>query len=427
MRARSLPCSAYEPAVRNAESSVSDDTTQGVPDPKPAPRTRNSDESTRFDTSSDSVDVHLPGWNFGAGTTQLRAGTRLHEYEVTGTIGQGGFGIVYRAVDRNMGLNVAIKEYLPASMALRSDSGAVTLASQVHADAFELGLSSFVNEARLLAKFDHPSLVKAFRFWEANNTAYMVMPLYEGVTLKQYVEDQPDISQRWLEQLLDPLLEALETLHQARVFHRDIAPDNILILKDGRPLLLDFGAARQKIGEATHGMTVIVKPGYAPIEQYAGDASERQGAWTDIYALAAVMYFVITRKVPPPSVSRVVEDTLEPLARLRPTGFAQPFLEALDRALRVERKHRPQSIPEFRALLRIAGGKEDTTPRRPAARRSNMPMYSIAVALTLLAVAAIGWRLTHPTQARDANVAVDQSKAAPPPPLQESRVQTRPI
>jgi serine/threonine protein kinase len=163
------------------------------------------------------------------------------------------------------------------------------------------------------------------------------------------------------------------------VFHRDIAPDNILILKDGRPLLLDFGAARQRIGEMTHGMTVIVKPGFAPIEQYAGDASTRQGAWTDIYALSAVMYYAITGKVPPPSVSRVVEDTMEPLAQLRPAGFSISFLEALDRGLRVDHKQRPQSIAEFRASLRAG---RDSNPRpmttdasARAPRTSRMPRW----------------------------------------------------
>jgi serine/threonine protein kinase len=397
------------------ENSVSDDPAHFGPSSKQTSNSSGVDGPTLMDTSSITANTHMPGWSFGVGTTQLMSGTRLFEYEVTGTIGQGGFGIVYRAEDRQLGRKVAIKEYLPATMALRSDSGGVTLASQSHANAFEAGLSSFVNEARLLAQFDHPALVKVFRFWEANGTAYMVMPLYDGVTLKQYLHDHPDVSQRWLENLLDTLLDALDTLHQAHVFHRDIAPDNILILKDGRPVLLDFGAARQRIGEMTHGMTVIVKPGYAPIEQYAGDASAKQGAWTDIYALAAVMYYAITRKVPPASVSRVVEDSLEPLASIRPAGFNPLFLEALDRALRIERKQRPQSVPELRALL---GRGRDIRPVKPAQRTGTRSIYLsyAAIGVAMLALSAIGWRILHkPDAAKDVYVSVQQPTAQQPP------------
>jgi serine/threonine protein kinase len=164
--------------MQKTKSNMSDDRTQMEPPSRPT--TSGADQSTRIDASAITTATPMPGWSYGVGSTQLRAGTRLYEYEVTGVIGQGGFGIVYRAQDRVLGRSVAIKEYLPATMALRSDTGGVTLASQAHVNAFEAGLSSFVNEARLLAQFDHPALVKVFRFWEANGTAYMVMPLYEA-------------------------------------------------------------------------------------------------------------------------------------------------------------------------------------------------------------------------------------------------------
>jgi serine/threonine protein kinase len=414
--------------MQRIQSNMSDDRTQMGPGSKP--QTSDADQPTRMDSKAITMPTTMPGWTFGIGSTQLGAGTRLFEYEVTGVIGQGGFGIVYRALDRVLNRSVAIKEYLPATMALRSDTGGVTLASQAHVNAFEAGLSSFVNEARLLAQFDHPALVKVFRFWEANGTAYMVMPLYEGVTLKQYLHEHPGVSQRVLESLIEPLLDALTTLHDANVFHRDIAPDNILILKDGRPLLLDFGAARQRIGEMTQGMTVIVKPGFAPIEQYAGDASTRQGAWTDIYALAAVMYYAITGKVPPPSVSRVVEDTFEPLAQLRPAGFSMPFLEALDRGLRVDHKQRPQSIVEFRALLRAGRGSKPPGDDNKRTHSSSSYVTYAAMALVVLLLGAIGLRIAHKPTSESVNTNTVQppveTHAQPPPVVSPPTVVTPP-
>jgi serine/threonine protein kinase len=179
----------------------------------------------------------------------LPPGTRLEEFEILGMVGEGGFGIVYRARDHMLQRDVALKEYMPSALAMRIDPMAVSVKSEDLAGAFVAGLKSFINEARLLAQFDHPSLVKVYRFWEANGTAYMVMPFYEGVTLRTALARGGPPTEGWLKDLLRPLLEALAYLHRAGCLHRDIAPDNIMILQDGRPLLLDFGAARQVIGD----------------------------------------------------------------------------------------------------------------------------------------------------------------------------------
>ena len=232
----------------------------------------------------------------------LPAGARLDEFEIRAVIGEGGFGIVYHAFDHALERDVALKEYMPSAMAARSASLHVSVLSQGHAETFALGLRSFVNEARLLARFDHPSLVKVHRFWEANGTAYMVMPFYRGRTLKalrQALSASP--SETWLRGLLDPLLGALELLHFEGVFHRDIAPDNILVGDDGKPVLLDFGAARRVISDQSQTLTAILKPNFAPIEQYAETEGLRQGAWTDLYALGATLYFVITGTPPWPA------------------------------------------------------------------------------------------------------------------------------
>ena len=282
----------------------------------------------------------------------LPVGTRLRDYEITGLIGEGGFGIVYLAWDHSLQRKVAVKEYMPASMVSRlAGSSAIVVKSDRHLDTFKAGLKSFVNEARLLARFDHPSLVKVYRFWEENGTAYMVMPFYEGPTLKTALAELGHVpGEAELRAWLDPLLDALTVMHAAQCFHRDIAPDNILLTASG-PLLLDFGAARRVIGDMTHALTVVLKPGYAPIEQYGDVASMSQGAWTDLYALACVVYYAITGKTPMSSVERLMDDRLEPLAVLCAGRYSQAFLGAIDAALAVRPQDRPQDEARFRALL----------------------------------------------------------------------------
>lgn len=284
--------------------------------------------------------------------TELPVGTRLFEFEITGLIGIGGFGIVYAAYDHFLHRAVAIKEYMPGSLAARDRDYTVVVRSQRHAETFEVGRRSFVNEARLLAQFDHPSLVKVFRFWEANGTAYMVMPLYKGVTLKRRLKEMTEPpNEAWLVSLLRQLIEALAVIHAENCFHRDIAPDNILLLEGDRPVLLDFGAARRVISDMTQTLTVILKPGYAPIEQYAENPSMKQGPWTDVYALAAVVFFALTGAPPDPAVSRMMKDAVQPLAGSGRSCYSDGFLKAVDIALSVRPEDRPQSVAAFWALL----------------------------------------------------------------------------
>ena len=280
-------------------------------------------------------------------------GTRIGECEIDGLIGVGGFGIVYLAHDHSLDRKVALKEYMPSELAQREPgSTAVAVKSQRHADTFDAGMRSFINEARLLAQFDHPSLVKVYRFWEQNGTAYMVMPFYEGATLKARLSALGGAPEEdWLKALLSQLLDALEIIHGRQCYHRDIAPDNILILPDETPLLLDFGAARRVIGDMTQALTVILKPGYAPIEQYAEAPNMRQGPWTDIYALASVAYFAIVGKPPVPAVARVMSDPLAPLAQVAAGRYSEDFLRAIDSALAVRPEDRPQDIAAFRQAL----------------------------------------------------------------------------
>jgi len=299
------------------------------------------------------------------GGNELPMGTYLGEFEITSVIGEGGFGIVYLATDHSLQRRVALKEYMPSSLAARAGGTQVQVKSERYRETFEAGRKSFVNEARLLAQFDHASLVKVYRFWEANGTAYMVMPFYEGVTLKDLLRQlgrPPD--EAWLKTMLGPLTEALRVLHAEQCYHRDIAPDNVILLggSHARPLLLDFGAARRVIGDMTQALTVILKPGYAPIEQYAEVPGMKQGAWTDIYALAAVVYFAIVGRTPPPAVGRLLHDNYMPLTKTAAGRYSEPFLRAIDRALAVRAEQRTPTIEQLRQEMGFApapGGRHD--------------------------------------------------------------------
>ena len=283
----------------------------------------------------------------------LPAGTHLGEFELTKKLGEGGFSIVYLAHDHTLGRLVALKEYMPSSIASRKGHTQVNPRSERHRETFEAGLKSFINEAQLLAKYDHASLVKVHRFWQANGTAYMVMPFYEGVTLRDTVQalgQPPD--EAWLIRLLASLTEALVVIHADQCYHRDIAPDNVILLaRTGKPLLLDFGAARRVISDMTQALTVILKPGYAPVEQYAEVPDMKQGPWTDVYALAATVYWCITGKPPPPAMGRMLSDNLAPLAECAAGRYSPAFLEAVDRALVVHPAQRTRTIEAFRQDL----------------------------------------------------------------------------
>lgn len=283
----------------------------------------------------------------------LPAGARLAEFEVRRVLGAGGFGIVYLAWDHALEREVALKEYLPITLAGRSPSGRVTIRAASHEETFALGLRSFVNEARLLARFDHPSLVKVYRFWEDNGTAYMAMPMYHGRTLRQVRQAMAAGSpgEAWCRALIDPMLGALERMHREDVYHRDIAPDNILLTDENHAVLLDFGAARRVIGDRTHALTAILKPHFAPIEQYADVSSMRQGPWTDLYGLGATLYYLLTGQPPLPAAARALHDELPPLVRLQPSGCSPHFLQAIDWAMAVRPQERPQSVVIWRDVI----------------------------------------------------------------------------
>lgn len=348
----------------------------------------------------------------GERSNLLPIGTRLGEFELTGLVGEGGFGIVYLAYDHSLHRQVAVKEYIPASLANRGADNAVVVISDQHAEPFRAGLNSFINEARLLAQFDHPSLLKVYRFWEANGTAYMAMPYYEGITLRKALKSlggPPD--EEWLKHLLRSLLDALSVMHEAQCYHRDIAPDNILILANGRPVLLDFGAARRVIADMTQAPTIILKPGYAPVEQYGEDPSLRQGPWTDVYGLSAVIYSAIVGKAPQASISRYMSDGLKPLTAVAAGRYGEQFLAAIDRGLAVRPADRPQSIAEFRGLLGLVDRRQRPRPTLPTLA-PEVPQPEPAA---------------PPVADADATVLEQPAAVAAPPPPQDTRPQREPV
>jgi len=290
----------------------------------------------------------------------LPDGTELvGDYRIRRVLGAGGFGITYLADEMALARLVTIKEYFPAEIAARSSTSEASPRSRDCAEDYKWGLERFIEEAQTLARFVHPNIVRVYRYFRANNTGYMVLHFEEGGSFKAWLRGlkraprQPE-----LDGILKPLLDALETVHAGDFLHRDIAPDNIIIRKDGSPVLIDFGSARGEI--ATHSKTVsaLVKPGYSPYEQYATDG-RRQGPWTDIYALGATLYHAVSGKRPPDAPSRMVNDEYVPAHAATLSSYRSGFLAAIDKALRLEVGERPQSIALWREQLLAPDPKRD--------------------------------------------------------------------
>ncbi len=281
----------------------------------------------------------------------LAIGTRVSDFEIIGLIGEGGFGIVYLARDVTLDRIVALKEFMPAAFAGRIDGVQVAVRAANHRGTFDAGLKSFINESKMLAKFAHPALVEVFRFWEGNGTGYMAMRLYRGETLRQALaKGEENFTEDRIAQIMGPIFDALEMLHREQVFHRDIAPDNIM-LSDGRSVLLDFGSARKIIGDATQALTTVLKPGYAPLEQYSDDGTMKQGSWTDVYALGGVLYHLATGKTPLQAVSRMMSDPLQTVNQMTGDKFSANFSQAISKAMMVHVDNRFQTVTEFREAL----------------------------------------------------------------------------
>ena len=291
----------------------------------------------------------------------LPQGTRIQDFEFHRVLGQGGFGITYLGWNIALDIPVAIKEYLPSDLATReNDMSVVPQSSEASAD-FKWGLDRFLDEARILARFQHANIVRVHHFFEAHSTAYIVMEYAEGETLSQVLRRRKTLNEADLKAILFPILDGLEAVHRADFLHRDIKPGNIVIRDEDRsPVLLDFGSARQAIGARSRSVTSIITPGYAPIEQYSSRGD--QGPWTDVYALGAVCYHALTGHVPDDATDRVRNDPLVPVAERSVGEASAGFLAAIDLALKVDEGDRPQSVAAWRAAL---GGEPRDTAKKP--------------------------------------------------------------
>jgi serine/threonine protein kinase len=366
----------------------------------------------------------------------LRPGQKVGRYEIVAILGQGGFGITYRARDVQLGREVAIKEYLPTALAFRQDGTTVMPRTTRLADDFGWGRERFVAEGRTLATLHRtPSIVHVFDFLEANGTAYIVMELLSGETLEDRLKRAGKLAPDEVDRILWPLLDGLQQVHEAGFLHRDIKPANILLDSAGHPTLIDFGASRAAMAGRTTAMTAIFTPGYAAAEQMT---SAKQGPPTDIYGLSATLYHAIAGKAPPSAFDRLLDDAYEPLAQAKPEGFAPGILAGIDAGLAVAARDRPQTIANWRPLLGLAAApaadatvvmgkatdaaptlvRRDTSSAAPPAAPAKQRMgIWIALAAALLVVLGSGGYYAMSSRGPDpemlkARAAAEQAEAA---------------
>lgn len=370
----------------------------------------------------------------------LDLSTTLGEYQLKSVLGAGGFGMTYLAWDANLEKHVAIKEYLPGDMAVRALDGSVVPVSTDQHNDYRWGLERFIQEARTLARFSHPHIVRVNRYFESNGTGYMVMDYEEGESLNQWLKRAPLPAEAELRRILLPLLDGLTAVHAENFLHRDIKPSNIFIRSGGSPVLLDFGAARAT-GGGTRSMTAVLTPGYAPLEQYGAEG--KQGPWSDIYAMGGVLFRAVTDRNPPDAVSRLQGDSVsEALAATR-SRYSAALISAIEKAMAIKPELRPQSVPLWKKMLEtelaVQTGMARASPAvvanpavaapasaRPAARASTVRPaaaprdHSAAwrrigwtLALLIGAALAIGWYKRRPEPPPAPEPVAKVSKRAP--------------
>ncbi len=302
----------------------------------------------------------------GTGTSNaLPVGYSLDAYTIAAVLGEGGFGITYRARDNKLGIDVAIKEYFPTVYASRTESSTIIPRSGMDDENYRWGLTEFLKEAQALAKFKHAHIVRVLRFFEANGTAYTTMEYEEGETLTSHLRKHGGaLAEPALLQLFLPILNGLQAVHDAGLLHLDIKPDNIYLRTDRQPMLIDFGSSRQMRSDA--GGKVTLTPGYCALEQYPGHGDI--GAPSDVYGIGATLYRCITGKNPIDALERYRVfgrtriDPLAPAASFDRPMYHAYLRECIDRALRLSAADRP---PSAYALQQGLMGKDMTNVARP--------------------------------------------------------------
>ncbi len=321
---------------------------------------------------------HSQNGGVEGGGQALPSGYELDEYVIDHEIGSGGFGVTYKGYDKNLNRVVAIKEYFPFDLASRGQRHTVSPKTQAASDIsdYRWGLDGFIQEARTLALFEHPSIIRVVRYIERNNTAYIVMEFADGQDVSNLLSQRGVLSIDEVKSLIVPIIEGLAVVHAAGMLHRDIKPANIRIRASGAPVLIDFGAARQAIGARSRSISTVFTAGYAPIEQYSSRGN--QGPWTDIYSLSAVAYVALTGEniYHFEATERIRRDTLPRLAD-RIEGGDRAFIEAIDRGLSPEESDRPQSVTEWLELM--AGGSGTGEGGAPSAAATPYAAGSVNV------------------------------------------------
>ncbi|MGH8699716.1 MAG: serine/threonine protein kinase, partial [Burkholderiales bacterium] len=299
----------------------------------------------------------------------------LLEYRLESVLGAGGFGMTYLGWDTHLEKHVAIKEYLPTDLVVRALDGSIMPITSELQGEYQWGLERFIQEARTLAKFSHPHIVRVNRFFQANGTGYMVMDYEKGESLHQMLRRgvQPDEAR--LKGIVMPLLDGLQAVHAANFLHRDIKPSNIFVRESGSPVLIDFGAARHAVSGATRSLTSVLTPGYAPLEQYSRDG--HQGPWSDIYAMAGVLFRALVNENPPDAVSRMKGDALPGKLALARGRVSQPFLRAVEWALALDEKQRPQSVLDWKHALQGQAAAAATTQMTPQSAPTAVPVQPL--------------------------------------------------
>lgn len=302
--------------------------------------------------------IESPSNRSMSNTRCLKPGVILKErYKIEEVIGAGGFGITYRAWDPLLQSYVAIKEYYPSGIATRSaDSSKVCVPVGQEQREYHRGRIRFLKEARDVARFQsEPNIVSIYDYLEENDTAYMVMEYLHGCTLKQYIREHGGrLDTDHILHICLSVLDALAVVHKAGMIHRDISPENIFICEDLTVKLIDFGAAKQVYLDGEQTMSVVLKPGYAPPEQYA--KKDKQGPWTDIYALGATLYFAATGEKPEESFGRVLEDTIKPVCEVNPE-IPRAMSQVIMRAMSVKIEDRYQTVEAMREALLAGEGQ----------------------------------------------------------------------
>jgi len=347
--------------------------------------------------------------------------TMVQEYRIVGVLGAGSFGIVYIAENKYFNETVALKEFLPTDLACRPEGTRVSPLSSDTEETYRWALAKFLDEARTLREFGHPvphrNIVRVRQFIEANDTAYMVMDYEEGRPLSRILDRRGTLPEEELKNILEPLLDGLERVHEANVWHRDVKPNNILIRQDGSPVLIDFGAARREVAGADRSVMSQFTPAYAALEQVY--AAGQQGPWTDIYALGATLYRAVTGNKPTNAAERFLQGTAyTPASQAAKADYSKTFLATINAALELKPQDRPQSIAEWRKLLtadddatvlQIRGSTPtktlsvtemleeipDPDPiHRPPDRnksKSRMPRWIIIIPIVVVLVTAVGF------------------------------------